>query len=64
MSLRTGLERVMNASPEVLATLGDRGRRRVTREHDRAVILRETAELFEAVVEAPMTVPEPVKRGC
>jgi len=48
-SLTAGLNRVMSASPGALASLGDHARCRVRREHDRAVILREMAELFEEV---------------
>jgi glycosyltransferase involved in cell wall biosynthesis len=65
-SLSAGLQRVTSASSDTLATLGGQARRRVSREHDRAVILRETAELFEAVTDGAVTDDvgvEPAERG-
>jgi glycosyltransferase involved in cell wall biosynthesis len=54
-SLCAGLRRVASASPDTLATLGGQARRRVREEHDRTIILREMAELFEAVADGAVT---------
>lgn len=47
-SLAEALRRVANATPETLRSLGAHAGRRARADHDRAVILRRMADLFEA----------------
>jgi glycosyltransferase involved in cell wall biosynthesis len=65
-SLLAGLRRVTSTSPGTLAALGRHARERVSREHDRAAILGEMAELFETVAKGAVPDPvraEPAERG-